>query len=170
MWRPRAERFNKDKVSASRIINGATKVEPYRIVEWIFQPLKPGIGKVEGIPYAAKGPTQGTDFAERLSEIVLDTKSYTFTHKACAFNPTVAFRVVNGEESVTVLICFGCNQLLILEKDAPLRKIAGFEGRFKVNAEFDLFRPELLALAREALPNDKSLKDMPTYKTGFINL
>jgi len=84
--------------------------------------------------------------------------------KACMLIPTVAFRIWRGKESVTVIICFNCDELVVLEENAPLSSFGGIEAHFKVRGDFDWFRPELLALAKETFPTDQQIQALPTYK------
>lgn len=169
-WKDHAAEFNRRRATAAAVFVGATKVETYRPVLWFGGPMESGIGAVDGIPYRAKGPTQDGAFAQRLGAIGLEPRTYSLARKACGFRPTVVFRVVNGSRSVSVVLCLGCNQLAVLEKNAPLSEIGGFKGRFKISGEFDAFRPELLQMAKEAFPNDREIQTLPTYKTGLLQL
>lgn len=160
-WQAHAKLFGKNKSTAATIFAGATKVESFRLFS--SGPEK-AIGKTKNFNYFAKGITQNHRFAARLAAVVLDAKTYPwpgqFT-KQCYFDPAVAFRIWKHTEFVDTIICFHCNQLVVLENNpqAPHRNIGGWlEGRFYVAGDFDVARPQLLTLAKEALPDDPQMQ------------
>jgi len=165
-WQAWKEDFNQRKVAAAAIFEGATKVESFRMVPMHTHTSVKPIGRIDGFSYSAVGLTKDHDFATRLGSIVLNPQAITRSSKLCAFNPTVGLRVWKNNQSVTVIICFHCAQLMILENDpeVPINNIGGVKGRFRIGGLFDQFRPELVALAEEVFPNDpviQSLKEIP---------
>lgn len=135
-----------------------TKVEAYRMQPiWHSEPA-PTIGKIDGFNYSAKRTGLSRDFATRLGALVLTPDTYTDEAKACAFNPTVAFRVSQSSKWANVIICLSCSQIIVVEPQAPTSSIGGVKARFRVAGEFDHRRAEFLALAREAFPSDVTLK------------
>jgi hypothetical protein len=104
IWRQRIS--NLRQVSSSGGGNAAlaalflnsTKVEAYRMQSvWHFGPATT-IGKIDGFEYSARRTGLGNDLAVRLGALVLAPDTYTGEAKACAFNPTIAFRVSQGSK------------------------------------------------------------------------
>ncbi len=80
----------------------------------------------------------------------------------CYIEPAVAFRVWKGQQFTDTVICFKCNQLAVLEHNetAPKRSIGGWlTGRFNVAGDF-IARPQLLALTKEAFPDDSAVQSI----------
>jgi len=134
------------------------KVEAYRMQPIWHPGPAPTVGKVDGFNYSAKRTGLSNDFALRLGALVLAPNTYTGKAKACAFNPTVGFRVSHGLKWANVVICLGCSQLMVIEPQARMSSKGAVNARFKVAGEFDDHRAEFLALAREAFPSDITLK------------
>jgi hypothetical protein len=155
-WKRNAKLFERNKASAAALFAGATKVESFRLFPVERKELKRPF--IPDFPSYGRPTTQNHDFAQRLGKIVLDPKSYVFpgrSIKSCYFEPGVAFRVWKNKEFSDTIICFGCNQLAVLENSTkvPISSIGGrLKGRFFVAGDFDVVRVQLLELAKEALP------------------
>lgn len=159
-WETNAKRFETEKAQAAAILTGADKVEPVRI----WPPLESN-GGLDHYPVVSRAPRKGHDFAVRLAALLLDPKSYMIPGrdaKLCIFSPTVAFRVWKKSQFVDVLICFECDQLMVVENDpkVPLRSLGAKPARFRVGGDFDSVVPELAKLVREAFPGDSSLEEV----------
>ena len=147
--------FNKNKKTAAAIFAGATRAEGFRLKK---NGSEAALGQINGFPYFAKSPIENKDFAARLGDFVLDSKSYVVpgrSVKSCYFEPSINFRVWKNEKFVDTMICFQCSQLAILERDpkVPMRQLGGaLQGRFHVAGDF-VEQPPLLALAREVFPD-----------------
>jgi len=131
-----------------KILQGATKVEAYRIEP---APAKPDEKQIGGFKIKATGKEPKAEFAKKLGSTLLDEKSLFGTQARC-FLPGVAFRVWKGEESVDVIICFGCSNLRMVAHDAKGKEIK------KVSGAFGPDDANLRKLAREAFPDDKDLE------------
>jgi len=146
---PTAKSFLGDR--AVRIIEGATKVEVFRIKP--MQEQKPAGEVIGGYTVLSAGRDQGPDFARRLAAVLLDDKTYDFDRaKGCIFSPGVVFRFRNGAELVEVITCYHCSEFKIVVKDAR-----GAVVRV-VGEDFDNARPALVKLAKDAFPDDKEIQ------------
>jgi hypothetical protein len=138
------------------ILNGATKVEVFRIdggdAGRDARVFTPGDGVMDGYRITAQGTDQGPEFAARLAGMLTDRWGYSLTGVKC-YNPGVAFRVYKGEERVDVVICFKCSNLYVgPPSDRPARENKSFDGTSA--------GPRLLQLAKEAFPDDKDIQDL----------
>lgn len=137
--------------SATSILRRADRVEVFRVA-----PKRAADGTpdtVAGYPILAVGPEQGPDFAARLGK-VLRSWGVANSSKKCAFEPGVAFRVWAGDRALEVLVCFKCDDLW--------PHVVGEPGTIRDEwLEFDAVRPGLVALAREAFPDDPRVQALP---------
>ncbi len=146
---PTAKSFLGDR--AVRIIEGATKVEVFRIEP--MMPPKYAGRTIEGYPVLSQGKDQGPDFAKRLAAVLLDDKTYDFDRaKGCIFSPGVVFRFRNGAELVEVITCYQCSEFKIVVKDARGDVVR------KVGEDFDHARPALVKSAKDAFPVDTAIQ------------
>ena len=157
-WRRQAADFNRAKASAAALFAGADRVESFRLFPVNSPPEKPGGNLLGDVPWFGRSTRQGRSFAARVGALVLDPNSYLqpgHTVKKCYFDPGVGFRVWKGRQFADVVICFHCNELAVLENSphVPEQTFGGrVIGRFAVGGDFDPVRPQLAALAKEALP------------------
>ncbi len=138
------------------IVTGATRVEVFRVGS---EQTNPQDGKaLGGYPILATGKEQGADFAARLAK-VLKSDGVTPNRKKCGLQPGVGYRIWNGKLSVEVLICFKCDVLwphVVGSSDAaPHREWQ----------DFDPARADLLALTKEAFPDDAEIQALPKEST-----
>ena len=164
-WNAAAKTFDKNKTAAAAIFNGADKVEVFRLFS--VGPEKP-VGKIANrdyLPYFSTKTVDAPDFATRLGALVLDAQSYAVPGTSttlCYFEPAVDFRVWKGKQFVDTVICFKCSQLAVLENNdkIPEKSIGSLlRGRFVVAGEF-IARPQLLALAKAAFPEDDGIQEL----------
>lgn len=141
------QRSNKEKWRAE-LFNGATKVEAFRLFS--LHRKKP-IGKLGRDPYFSKVSVRKSHFAKHLGAIVLKSKQFS---KSCIFEPAVNFRVWKNQQFVDTIICFHCAELFVTQSDAKRRNVPVTGG------DFDTVRPQLLALTKEAFPNDSSIQSI----------
>jgi hypothetical protein len=136
-----------------KLLQGATRVEAFRIAP---AAAKPGEAKIADYPIkaTAKEPKEG--FAKRLAAALLDEKALFGTQKRC-FLPGVAFRLWKDKESVEVIVCFGCQNLRLIARDADGKEVKRVSGAFGPG-------DALLKLAREAFPDDKELQEIKEKK------
>jgi hypothetical protein len=152
------------------IFEGATRVECFRMMSAIEAQAEYGQEHptLLRLPYTAKAIDRNSAFATRLGTIVLSPTSYEPYNKACTFNPAVGFRVVKGKQNAVALVCFGCDQLLLVEEKACLRAIkANPSGEipYQMIRSCESARPELLQLAREVFPADTMLQALNDIKS-----
>ena len=135
-------------------LKNAERVEVFRVGP---DPATPGADAIGGFPILATGPDQGPAFAAWLAEIMTGG-GVTPNRKKCGLRPGVAFRVWHGGDALEVLVCFECDVLWPHPAGAPV------EGMYAELRDFDPVRPELLALAREAFPDDALLRELPARR------
>ncbi|MDB5337268.1 MAG: hypothetical protein JWN70_2887 [Planctomycetaceae bacterium] len=134
------------------ILRGAQRVEVFRVGS---KPVKDGSEKSIGdFPILATGKEQGADFARRLSRVLLSS-GVTANRKKCGLEPGVAYRLWNGDRAVEVLVCFKCDVLW------PHVMGSQFAKPHHEWQDFDRARPELLALTKEAFPQDAEIQQLP---------
>jgi len=163
--------FQRAKRFLLPIFEDADRVNSFRLVSY-YDALQldstkektPGAklpGKIGDFYYSARGETTGADFAARLGKIVLDPRGYA-PETLCKFDPTVAFQILKGTQTVTVAICFNCNQLMVVEPNPhlPLKSLGGIERHFRIGGVFDVYRPELVTLAQEVFPHDEKIQSL----------
>jgi len=140
--------------SATSILRDADRVEVFRVSpKWAENPGPDAIG---GYPITAVGKEQGPEFAARLGK-VLRSWGVGNSSKKCAFEPGVAFRVWRGDRAVEVLVCFKCDDLW--------PHVVGESGTLDREwLEFDAVRADLLALAKEAFPDDPAIQALPAVR------
>jgi hypothetical protein len=139
------------------VLEGASRVEAFRIVDldWHPRPKDP-IGEIEGLPITSIGQEQGSDFASRMATYLLDAKLY-FYNPDCIEDPGVAFRLWTGKESVTLLVCYQCENLQVIVRDKWRRRIHRASAFFRdVSGGPGLMRQ----LAKEAFPNDREIQSL----------
>lgn len=165
-WRKQAKQFNKNKASAAALFAGADRVQVFRLFPQSGRQEKAQGTLLGNVPFYAKGKEQGAAFASRLGALVLAPKSYMLPGQStsqCDIEPGVAFRVWRGKQFGDVIVCFECDQLAVLENNPkiPENTIGGWlTGRFVVAGGFNPIRPQLLALAKEALPDSPEVQKL----------
>lgn len=142
--------------SATFILRHADRVEVFRVSPKRAE--QPGSDTIGGYPIIAVGKEQGPEFAARLGE-VLRSWGVARSSKKCAFEPGVAFRVWRGDRALEVLVCFKCDDLW--------PHVVGEPGTLSEEwLEFDATRPDLVALAKEAFPDDPKIQALPAQHPG----
>jgi hypothetical protein len=138
--------------SASSILRHGTRVEVFRVAPKYD---KDAAGAIGGYPILAVGREQGPEFAARLGE-VLRRWGVARSSKKCGLLPGVAFRVWHGDRAVEVLICFKCDDLRV--------HVVGEDDAGEDLLDFESERRDLLALAKEALPDDPDIQALPDVR------
>ena len=82
----------------------------------------------------------------------------TPNNKKCGLRPGVALRMWRGEQAVDVLVCFECDTLWAYVVGSQVEK-----PHYQWH-NFDPVRGELLALAKEALPDDVAIQKLADRK------
>ncbi len=163
-WTKKAATFNNGKRTSAAIFDRATKVETFRLFR--TSPDEAAKTSMRGFEVFAQGPTLDGKFGQRLGAVLLRPESYVLPGQgttACAFEPGVAFRVWSGATSVDAILCFGCNQLGVVENDpkVPERNIGGrLNDRMNVLGDFGPARVELLTLTKEAFASDDAVQSI----------
>jgi hypothetical protein len=139
------------------ILKSASRVQTYRLSSEFSEnakQFKPTDDRIHGYRIKAIGPVEGQPFASELRNILLSPQTYTKRNVMCMMDPGVAYRVRQGNETVEVLLCFHCGQLLILRKNQAGETL----GSGYTLMAGDSYK-RLLALSRRAFPNDAALDD-----------
>ena len=138
-------------------LKAATRVETFRV--------DPGYGlgtnktQIGGYGISSTGKEQGKEFASKLSAILLKPETYFFEKaKRCMFQPGVAYRLWKDQDAVEVVVCFSCDEIEVFVKDGA-GKITHYSGE-----DFDNARAGMVALARQAFPNDKEVQSLPVAR------
>jgi hypothetical protein len=95
------------------------------------------------------GPVQvDSDLATSIATALADPKVYGWDYsKACFFDPGVALRFTQGESVTEVLLCFSCDELLVVR-----------EGKALGKEDNDGARGPLVAAAKRLFPDDKEIQ------------
>jgi hypothetical protein len=94
-------------------------------------------------------------FGHRLAAVFFNEKTYDFASaKGCLFDPGVIFRVWNGSQYLDLILCFQCNEFKFRLTDESGKELR--QG----GEDFDRSRAALLALAKEAFPNDREIQSL----------
>lgn len=110
------------------------------------------VKRIRGYPIAAQGKDQDAAFGGKLAAVLFDEKSYDFENsKKCLPKPGVAFRVWKGKASLDVLLCFECD--LVIAATGDKKPLEAME-------DFDNARAALVALAKTAFPDDKTIQNL----------
>lgn len=124
-----------------RILNAATRVETFRVGNDGTKPGK-GPAEIDKLPVAEVGREQGPGFAARLRNVLLDPRMYPDDADRCLFMPGFAFRLWAGGESVDVVLCFHCDDALIVTHDAMGKAV------HTLFTNFGPLRPRMQALTQ----------------------
>jgi hypothetical protein len=142
--------------SATSILRHGDRVEVFQVSP--KRADEPGPDTIGGYPILAVGKEQGPDFAARLGK-VLRSWSVAPSSKKCIFEPGVAFRVWSGDRALEVLVCFKCDDLW--------PHVVGEPGELHGEVlAFDAVRADLVALAKEAFPDDPKIQALPAKHPG----
>lgn len=159
------------------VLVAADRVEPFAVRPWpaghrlapaadaIAPVLPPGTPlTIHGYGVWAVGSVQARGFAQRLSGLLLDERSYRSDGppfnakviKGCIPAPGVVFRVWAGRRSVDVLLCFQCDQVFIgKSRSDPGRPASG---------DIDPSRAAFVTLAQEALEEVAAIRAVPAVR------
>lgn len=150
-----ADFLGKDAVE---ILKAPEKVECFRIdgKSWISPEQQARIEeetkRIRGYAITAQGKDQDAAFGAKIAAVLFDEKTYNFeSAKACEPVPGVAFRVWKGKASVDVVLCFECSELDVVTGDKEIRH---------AREDFDNARAALVALAKAAFPDDKTIQGL----------
>jgi hypothetical protein len=86
--------------------------------------------------------------AARLRKLLLDRTSYQTEAKPCTFSANIHYRVFTGPDTVEVLICHGCGQVVLWSR--------GVHG----GGEIDPTALKFLGLTRELFPQDTAIAEL----------
>lgn len=138
-----------------RILKEADRVDSYRIRSNNPDDLsRPGRPNIAGHEIIRSGKTQPKGFATKLGAALLNERNGFGVAKMCIWSPGVVFKAWRGKESVTVMICFECDDLTVKAHDADGQVIGSTGFDFSAN------RPSLVALAKQAFPADSRIQSL----------
>ena len=143
------------------VLRNAQSVEAYRFSTGLptndqrahgaytfFSRLAPGLTITVGKP-------QDALFARRLADVLTKNGTYLFNSaKGCKFRPTVGYHLSQGNRSLDVVLCFGCDEVKFIvrnERGEPIHTAI---------EDFDPARARLLLLAQDAFPDDPEISAM----------
>ena len=141
----------------------ADKVEALRLADFLDSSTRSlpnfdeiAMGKYGAVhSYTLMRPARivNANFAPRLREALRLTPDKPNPFHQC-FEPGMGFRVWRGKTHTEMFVCFHCEGVEIVTTDERKKEIANF--RTDVGAA----RKSLLALSREAFPEDKVLQEL----------
>lgn len=144
-----------NNIPGGSILRDAKRAEVFRVGP---EPVANATGGViGGYPILATGKEQGANYAARLSK-VLRSGGVTQNRKKCGLQPGVAYRLWNDDRAVEVLVCFKCDVLwphVVGSSD----KDTHYEWQ-----DFDPVRGKLVALAKEAFPDDAEIQSLHEHQ------
>lgn len=143
-------------VATTAILNGADRVETFRLQGGDEDEDASGTLAVYASPryvedhlVIGNGRQQGRAFAGALrAALVQGTSAPDFMQ---CFMPGVGFRAWKGKAHTDISVCFTCQGIEIVTKDAKQKVL------HQSLTELGASRPALLALSRQAFPQDKQL-------------
>jgi hypothetical protein len=119
---------------------------------------KTDVQTINGYPILATGTEQGPEFADRLIKI-LRGRGVTKNKKKCGLEPGVAYRIWTGKKAEEVLVCFNCDVLWPHVVGVPMGDNPHYEWK-----DFDPVRGQILALTKEAFPDDAEIQALPAIR------
>jgi hypothetical protein len=140
-------------------------VQAYQIdPNWVQQPKGPVIGQnhlaemgvdFKGFAIVASGRPQGREEGATLAAILRDPQTYQASKQTCDFSPTIAYRLRAGDETLELLLDFGCDRLQLLTRNSH------GQATRTVFGEFGRSRPALVAMTGRAFSgNPAALQTM----------
>jgi hypothetical protein len=135
---------------ATSILRKADRAEVFRVSPK-YSPEKTD-GTIGGYPFTALGTELGPESIARLSN-ALRSWGVTRISKKPAFEPTVAFRIWYGDKALDVLLSF--------DSDAMWTHVVGDPNPSDDLLDFTKIRAELLALVKEAFPDNAKIQALP---------
>jgi len=133
-----------------------TRLEPTNILGdvAIFQNAdRVEVYRLENFKIISDGASLTGQKAKSAAALFIDPNNYLngLIHKLCLPHYGVLFRIRQGKSVIEIAVCFECKML----RNAPRKdsNIIGGEGY-----NFDPMYPQLVKLAKEALPNDKVIQ------------
>ncbi len=100
------------------------------------------------------GQPQGAAYAAAIGTALTQTRS-PGSYSSC-FDPGVGYRVWKGQAHTDLCVCFYCEGIEIITKDAHHKEVT------KTMVSLGAARPAFLALSRQAFPQDKALAALKT--------
>jgi hypothetical protein len=136
---PDTDRFISQFLASPRLaaIRGAERIDAF-VIETGVEKFPTHFKLQE--PAAALDP----ESVRQVREMATATRSYLGGPGACIFDPGLALRFYKGRDSVQMLVCFTCREVLF---QSPSGRVIGDRLHFDRNTM------PLLAIARQAFPN-----------------
>jgi hypothetical protein len=126
-------------------------------VEWFrIDPQTRGVGDgIEGYRVVAVGPVLRPPETRGLIDILMSDTTYRWgAASGCKPTPGVAARLRAGTSKVFVILCFECDELQVVRREAGGHEAADVRHNFLPG------RPALVRLAKEAFPKDRAIQAM----------
>ncbi len=95
--------------------------------------------------------------AARLAAMVQAPASFNDTEPEAKMRPGVAYRFGTGADAVHMLVCFSCDKVAVIP---PGKDAVGLSAHLTQPA-----RDVLLALAKELLPQDDAIQELPRIRS-----
>ena len=132
--------------------NLVTVTSPHRVQAFLISPMptteptdKPNIARYPIL----SGPVEvDKDSANKIGKILASPSTYWWeAGKGCIFSPGVALTFTKGDQQVSVLFCFSCDELSIVK-----------DGKRGMTEDFDERRRDILAVMKAIFFADKGIQ------------
>jgi len=129
-------------------LQSADRVEAYRIDNSAEAKSSPS-ARLSDYPILA-GPVAVADIdVEKLRGTLDDKNTYRHRKKKCLPNPGVRLDFIDGDDRLSVLLCFECDMAMNF-----------LNGSFVGGGDFDDARPALVGAVRSLFPNDPTIQSL----------
>lgn len=148
------------------ILSGADRVETFRLAgggdedytkEEQATISGPNTRYFENYPVLQVGSVQGRAFAGALNKALLQVSSEA--NGSQCYEPGIGFRVWKGASHRDICICFHCGGLEVLPHGSV--RDDAHQNPYYLPTSLGQSRPVLLALSKQAFPQDKALAALP---------
>ncbi len=139
---------------ATSILRKGTRIEVFRVSPK-YSPERTD-GTVGGYPILSTGTPSGPEFATRLATALRSWGVSKGSNKG-SFEPAVAFRVWDGDRALDVLLCFDTDELWAHVVGDPSASNDDL-------LDFAPVRAELVALVKEAFPDNAKIQGLPALR------
>lgn len=138
---PASEFLGPDRI---HILSGPDSVESFRV-----EPRSDPAAQetLAGFPIIERGPALSETQVAAFRKLALDSGSYWFgVSKGCEFMPGVGLLFVRGDEELSVLLCFSCQEWEFVHAGE------------RVHEDFDPVHNRLVDLAQDLFPEDTGIQ------------
>jgi hypothetical protein len=161
LWRVTQSRANRRIVT----LTSADRVEVFRIDGGnLYRPASEFVGDYPVLSASSITQPQSKDKLVRFLQPYLQSQSYQPDATGCNPQPGLAFRIWQGDSYLEVVMCFSCNTLMILDHHIAQHDFTSAWHDFSED------RPFLVQLAKQAFPQDTTVKSLDEKEPTIYDL